>query len=67
MGKKGYYVKQWYYYMLLNSHVPPWDRISQLIWQGESLPKFNVLCWIMVHGKLLTNKNLQKRGSQVPS
>jgi hypothetical protein len=31
---------------------------------SNSLPKVNTLCWVMVHGKLLTGDNIQKRGFQ---
>jgi hypothetical protein len=27
-----------------------------------SLPKVNIFCWLMVHGKILTTENLKKRG-----
>jgi hypothetical protein len=34
---------------------------------SDGLPKINIFCWIMVHGKLLTTENLQKREIQGPS
>jgi hypothetical protein len=37
------------------------------IWMSDSLPKVNTFCWVMVHGKLLTRENLQKRGLQGPT
>jgi hypothetical protein len=37
------------------------------IQNSDGLPKINIFCWIMVHGKLITTENLQKRETQGPS
>ena len=30
------------------------------------LPKIDILCWTLVHGKILTSENLEKRGIEGP-
>jgi len=32
------------------------------IWSNNGMPKINIFCWIMAHGKILTIENLRKKG-----
>lgn len=47
---------------IMDLPLPPCSRLWEHIWNKDSLPKINTFCWIMAHGKLLTNENLHKHG-----
>jgi hypothetical protein len=42
----------------------PSSQIWNHIWSGDALPKINIFCWIMVHGKLLTRRIFKGRNSR---
>lgn len=67
MESSGYTVKEGYSKMFMESQQPPHSRVWQNIWQGDSLPKVNIFCWLMVHEKFLTLENMKKCGIQGPS
>jgi hypothetical protein len=55
------------YHKLLDIPSPQRSKLWLHVWQGDSLPKINSLCWVMAHEKLLTTKNIQKCGIARPS
>ena len=41
----------------------PW----KFIWKTESLPKIKIFIWTLLKGKILTSKNLKRKGFSGPS
>jgi hypothetical protein len=66
-GSSKYSVKQGYSSLLTYIPGPPPSNIWSFVWYGPSLPKINTFIWVMVHKKILTAENLQKRGIVGPS
>jgi hypothetical protein len=66
-GSLPYSFKEGYSLLIQENSNYPRSRIWKFIGEGDSLPKINALCWVMVHNKLLTAKNMAKRGVQGPS
>jgi hypothetical protein len=66
-GSSKYSVKQGYASLLADIPGPPPSKIWSFVWSGPSLPKINAFIWVMVHNKILTAENLQKRGIVGPS
>jgi hypothetical protein len=65
-GVKGYYVKEGYRELLLQNSLLPKSSWWSNIWSTDGIPKINMFCWILAHGKTLTEDNLLKRGFQGP-
>ena len=42
------------------------DKKWKKIWNKGGLPKINVFFWILAHRKMLTTKNIRKRGMEGP-
>jgi hypothetical protein len=66
-GGKTFSVKDGYTHFLSETQGPPPSKIWKELWSRPSFPKVNILCWILVHGKILTAENLLKCGIQGPS
>ena len=43
------------------------ESIRKKVWQSDCIPKVNCFIWLLMHNKLLTAKNLRKRGIAGPS
>jgi hypothetical protein len=56
-----------FHYWPLQCLMPQCSPLWKKIWNNDGLPKINIFCWIMIYKKLLTAKNLRKRGIQGPS
>jgi hypothetical protein len=65
-GVDNYMVKEGYIALLQQTTLPEKSNIWRNIWNKYGLPKINIFCWILAHGKLLTGENLNKRGFQGP-
>jgi len=65
-GVGSYSVHVGYEALLAHSTLPCKSKIWNIIWALDSLPKFNIFCWRLTHGKILTGKNLQKQGFNGP-
>lgn len=61
-----YTVKEGYRVLQNASAVNSWS-LHKAVWKVESLPKFKLFNWTLLHGKILTAENLRKRGIQGPS
>jgi hypothetical protein len=59
-GSGSYSVHSGYEYLLSNSNLPPKEKVWNRIWDSNCLPKINILCWTLTHGKILMGENLQK-------
>lgn len=61
-GKRRFYtVKEGYDSLVKQlSHSPSLNILGKM-WKKDGLPKVNTLCWELVHGEILTSKNLKKR------
>jgi hypothetical protein len=56
-------------YISLLESIPPQPKnpMRRKVWSSIGLPKNNIFSWTMAHGKILTTKNLKKRGIPSPS
>jgi hypothetical protein len=59
-GSSNYSVKEGYSLLQYSFQGPSVSKIWKEIWSKPSLPKVNILCWLMVHVKILTVENFQK-------
>ena len=67
-GKSGIYtVKEGYGIISNIEDIISADNKWNKVWYNDGLPKINVLFRILAHRKILTAKNLKKRGIQGPS
>lgn len=64
---KNYTVKEGYVVLIKKLHSPSLAQIWEKIWNKDGLPKVNILCWELVHEKILTAENLRKRNILGPS
>ena len=65
-GKTGQYtVKEGYKRLSLEPAAA--DRLCKKVWHPGNITKVNIFTWILMHHKLLTAKNLRKRGIVSPS
>jgi hypothetical protein len=55
-----YSVKKGYFTLLESSHGHPRANWWNKVWHNDGIPKINLFCWLLVHKKILTTKNLQK-------
>jgi hypothetical protein len=65
-GDGTYSVKVGYTTLLAQSTLPPRSSMWNKIWNNDNLPKINMFCWTLGHGKILTGDQLQKRGYRGP-
>jgi hypothetical protein len=65
-GTRGYSVKEGSMDFLRQNNLPDKSNMWKNIWNNDGLPKINIFCWILAHGKLITGDNLNKRGFQGP-
>ena len=49
-----------------NYNVPVNPRIWNNLWNYSTLPKIEMFSWTLMHEKVLTGKNLEKRGFASP-
>lgn len=68
-GPKGeeYTVKVGYTVQLNDAPHSPRSILWKYIWKGDGIPKVNIVCWTLAHGKVLIAENLRKRGISGPS
>lgn len=53
--------------LLFHSQVPPKSFLWNKIWNPNALPKVNIFYSLLLHKKILTSKNLRKKGIYGPS
>eukprot|EP00253_Pinus_taeda_P007578 PITA_07578 len=62
-----YTVKSGYQYISNDTYQNPIWNQWQIIWKSEAIPKVKFFNWLLLKGKVLTAKNLKKRGIIGPS
>lgn len=66
-SSRDYKVNLGYEILARNETTSKDSSIWRTIWGKEAPPKINFFCWLLVHGKVLTQENLRKRKIQGPS
>jgi hypothetical protein len=57
----GYTIKEGYKAILANKRIQTPTKWWKNVWNLDVLPKINLLCWILAHGKILTRNFFMKR------
>lgn len=65
--KNTYTILARYDMLIQNFPNNPLDQLWNRIWNKYQLPKINLFCWELVHGKVLTMENLRKWNIHGPS
>jgi hypothetical protein len=65
-GAFGYSVKEGYKALLMQTVLPTKESMWKNIWSNDGLPKVNIFCWTLAHGKILTGENWLKEESKAP-
>lgn len=58
-GSQDYSVQKGYEFQLSQVTLPPKPGIWRHVWHTDGLPKVNILCQTLAHGKILTGENLR--------
>jgi len=66
-GTRNYNIKRGYHHLLQSQPHLQRSSIWKYIWHSNKLPKINIFCWAMVHGKLFIGDTLINRGIQGPT
>lgn len=61
-----YLVKEEYIILMSNLLHPTPLKIWKLIWNREVIPKVNSFCWMLIHKKIITTKNLRCKNIHDP-
>jgi hypothetical protein len=65
-GAVGYTIKEGYKELLANKRNQTQTTWWKNVWNSDVLPKINLFCWTLMHGKILTGEILMKRGFHDP-
>ena len=61
-----YTTAEGYQHFTANYNVPANPRIWNNLWKHSTLPKIDLFSWTLIHKKILTGENMEKRGFAGP-